>query len=122
MNRNSRMQILFTKTEFLDECAVFVNVFFRVIRKQALALADHGEEGAAGGVVFLEDAQMCRKAFDAVSEEGDLRLGVARVFFVAAVFFDDGGNFLFAVIDCHFQKIRKVRECEVRNFAPIPDF
>ena len=101
MYRNSRMWILFTNTKFLNKSAVFVNVFFRVVRKQALALADHREEGAAGGVIFLKSAQVGRKAFNTVGQEGDLGLGVAGVFFITAVFFDDGSNFFFAVIDCH---------------------
>ena len=96
------LKILLTQAEFLDQRTVFVNVFLRVIRQQALALAYHGEQGTAGGVVFFVGAKVCRQAFDAVREQRDLRFGVTGVLFVAAVLLYDLGDFFFAVIDCHF--------------------
>lgn len=98
------MRFLLTKTEFLDECAVFVNIFFRIVRKKTLALAYHREQGAAGGVVFRVGAKVTGKAFDAVSQQRDLCLGVAGVFRVAPVLCDDLGDLFFRIINCHFLK------------------
>ena len=106
----SRRNFLLTKTEFLNECAVLVNVFFRVVGKQALALAYHGEQGAARGVVFLIGAKVSGKAFDAVGQQGDLGFGVARVLGVAAVLCDDLRYFFFVVIDCHFLNDKSVEK------------
>ena len=93
---------LLTQTEFFDQGAVFVNVFFRVVRKQALALTYHGDQGAARRVVFLVGTQVSRQAFDTVREQGDLCFGVTCVFFVAGILLYDLGDFLFVVVDCHF--------------------
>ena len=95
------MLFLFTQTEFLNEGAVLVNVFFSVVRKQAFALAYHREQGAACGVVFRIGAKVTGKAFDAVGQQSDLCFCVAGVFGVAGVFLDDGGDFLFGIVNCH---------------------
>lgn len=99
--QDNRNVFLFTETEFLDEGAVLVNVFFRVVRKQALALADHGKQGAAGGVVFRVGAKVIGEAFDAVGQQSHLCFCVAGVFLVATVLLDDGGDFFFGIVNCH---------------------
>ena len=99
------VNFLFTQTESLDQRAVLVNVFFGVVAQQALALADHRQEGAAGGVVLLVDAQVGRQAFDAVGEQGDLYFGVAGVGRFTPILGDDFSDFLLVVIDCHFVRV-----------------
>lgn len=97
-----RLACLLTQTEFFDQSTVFVNVLFRIVRKQALTLAYHSEQGAAGRVVFLEFAEVFRQALNAVGEQCYLYLSVASVVCRSAVLCDDLGDFFFVVIDCHF--------------------
>jgi hypothetical protein len=94
--------VLFTEAKTLDERTVLVNVFFGVVSEEAAALAHHREERAARRVVFFGLAEVVREALDAVSQEGHLHFGVARVVGLFAVLRHDFGDFLFAVIDCHF--------------------
>ena len=104
--QGSRFIRLLTQTECLNECAVFVNVFFRVVLEQTLALRNHREKAAASRVIFFELAQVCRKAFNAIGQEGYLYFSIARVGCTAAVLSGDFRDFLFAVVNCH------VVECE----------
>lgn len=86
---------LLTQAEFLDQCAIFENVFFRVVRQQAFALAYFVQQGTAGGVVFFVDPQVGRQAVDLVGQQGNLNFHVAGVFLVFAVRFRNLGDFFF---------------------------
>jgi hypothetical protein len=93
---------LLTQTEFFDQFAVFEDVFLRVVLEQAFALTNHGQKGAARGVVFFVDAQVGRKAFDAVRQQSNLNFNVACVFVVFTELGDDFDNFVLVIILCHF--------------------
>ncbi len=96
---------LFPQAQFLNQGAVLVNVFFRIVAQQTLALADHVQQRAAARVVFLLPTKVVGEAFDAVGQQGDLNFYVARVLCVFAVLRNDFGDFGLVVIDCHFLKI-----------------
>jgi len=88
-------EVLLAKTEFLDQGAVFENVFFGVVAKQAFALTNLGQQGTARGVIFFELAQVGREALDLVGQQGYLYFHVAGVLIVFAVGLDDLGDFFF---------------------------
>jgi hypothetical protein len=109
MNRDGfGMAFLFTQTEFFDQSAIFVNVFFGVIGQEAFPLAYHGKEGATCSVVFLEFTKVVRKTFDAVSQKCYLYFGVTSVCWRFAILRRDFRDFLFAVINCHFLKNKRM--------------
>jgi len=64
--RSEPLWNLFTQAEFLDQCAVLENIFFRIVRQQAFALAHLVQQGAARRVVFRVGAQVRRKTVDLV--------------------------------------------------------
>ena len=96
---------LFANAKFFDQGAVLQNVFFRVVAQKAFAVTHKAQQGATARKIFFVDAEVRRKLFDAERVQGDLGLGTARVFFVAAVRFYDFGDFLFCVIDCHCKEV-----------------
>jgi hypothetical protein len=85
-NNSSSIALLFillTKTEFLDECAVLVNVFLGVVAQQAFALTYHCQQSATCRVVFAVDTEVLTEAFDAVSQQRYLYFYVSGVLRVA---------------------------------------
>ena len=72
-----------TQTEFIDDCAIALEVCALKIFQQAAPLADFDKQTSTARVIFFVGLQMSGQIVDRLSQERDLHFGRAGVFFTA---------------------------------------
>ena len=87
-------KLLFTKTQFLDQRVVALNILTLKVRKKLTALVDHHQKAAARVVIFMVALKVIGEVADTLREDRDLNFWAARVAIGAGVVFDNFG-FLF---------------------------
>lgn len=101
--QRGRISFLAANFQFLDQCAVFLNVFPLQVFQQALALANHHEQAATSGVILFKGVEVGGQTLDSVGEKRDLAFYRAGVLFVFAKFLEDFFLFLDGKINSHFK-------------------
>ena len=86
---------LLAQAESADQGQVTAAIGVAKVVQQAVALADHHQQPAAAGVVFLVRAHMLVELVDSSRQQRDLHFGRARVRRFASILIDDLG---FAVL------------------------
>src|SRR5262245_4491722 len=84
-----RAEVLLAQTEPTDDRQITVAIGPAKVGQQAGPLADHHEQAAPAGVVFLVRAHVLVQLVDACREQGNLHFGRAGVFLLAPELVND---------------------------------
>ena len=73
------MDLLLADSKFLDDVFIALCVVLFQIVEQAATLADHHEQTAPGGMVFLVALEVLRQLSDSLTQYGNLYFRAARI-------------------------------------------
>ncbi len=72
---------LLSESEFLDQLAVALDIFFLEISQEATSLTNHFQEAASRLVILFVFGEMILKLVDSLGQQGDLNFRTARIAF-----------------------------------------
>ena len=85
------LKLLFIEVELLHYRRIAARIILLQIVQMCLAVGDHAQKAAAGGIIFSMLAEMPGQLIYPFCQKGDLNLGRAAIFLVDASFLDDLG-------------------------------
>lgn len=103
MRRLPSVTVLLTKAEFLNECAIPLNIGFLEIGEKVSSVADHLKKTAVGMVVMRVGFDMLVEVVDAGCQNGNLYLRRTGVALMGGIFFDD--SLFFFLCHCNFTSL-----------------
>ena len=89
---------LFTKTEFLYDCTVALNVLLLEVTEKVSSVTDHLKHTAAAVMVLGVSLEVLGEVVDSLGENSDLNLGRTGVALVSSI---GGDDFLLNVFKHH---------------------